>query len=124
MSNPTILIVDDNPENLELVLSLLSGRGYDLQTAVDAFQALRFLERGRAALLLLDLQLPGMDGLELTRRLKADPSTRHIPIVAVTAYAMKGDEERALQAGCSGYLTKPLDKRMLREVVTAHLGGC
>jgi CheY-like chemotaxis protein len=121
MPNRTILIVDDNQENLELLSTMLSGRGYELLTAVDATSAMQRLSEARPALILLDIQLPGIDGLELTRRLKADPNTSEIPILAVTAYAMKGDEERIRSAGCNGYLTKPLDKRVLREVVAAHL---
>jgi CheY-like chemotaxis protein len=121
MPNRTILIVDDNQENLELLSTMLSGRGYELMTAEDAPSAMLRLAQARPALILLDIQLPGIDGLELTRRLKADPNTSEIPILAVTAYAMKGDEERARGAGCNGYLTKPLDKRVLREVVAAHL---
>jgi CheY-like chemotaxis protein len=121
MPNRTILIVDDNQENLELLSTMLSSRGYQLLTAVDAPSAMQRLSEARPALILLDIQLPGIDGLELTRRLKADPNTSEIPILAVTAYAMKGDEERIRSAGCNGYLTKPLDKRVLREVVAAHL---
>ena len=90
---------------------LLLGEGYDVRTAGDAEEALAVLATFRPRLILMDLQLPGMDGLELTRRLKADPATRDIVIVALTAYAMKGDEERARAAGCDGYVTKPIDTR-------------
>src|SRR5262245_39089115 len=95
-----ILIVDDNPDNLKLLRFLLVKHGHDVCAAVDAESALEALKTFRPLLILLDVQLPGMDGLELTALLKADPATRDILIVAVTAYAMKGDEERALAAGC------------------------
>lgn len=117
MTEKSLLVVDDNPENLKLILMILASSGYELVTASDAIQALRAVERRIPDLILLDLQLPGMDGLELTRRLKAKPETRDIPIVAVTAYAMKGDEAKAINAGCNGYLVKPVDKRLLRELV-------
>jgi CheY-like chemotaxis protein len=119
-----ILIVDDNPQNLKLVRVLLSSDGaFDVKTAVDAEDALRILETFHPRLILMDIQLPGMDGLELTRRLKADPARRGIVIIALTAYAMKGDEEKAAKAGCDGYLTKPIDGRSLPAYVARHLSG-
>lgn len=121
MTTKSLLVVDDNPENLKLILMILASSGYELVTASDAIQALRAIERRIPDLILLDLQLPGMDGLELTRRLKAKQDTRDIPIVAVTAYAMKGDEAKAINAGCNGYLVKPVDKRLLRELVRRFL---
>ncbi|HET8938816.1 MAG TPA: response regulator [Polyangiales bacterium] len=117
----SLLIVDDNPENLKLILMILATGGYELVTAADALQALSAIEARMPDLILLDLQLPGMDGLELTRRLRATPATQSIPIVAVTAYAMKGDESKARDAGCDGYLVKPIDKRLLRETVKQYL---
>ena len=123
MTTKSLLVVDDNPENLKLILMILASGGYELVTASDAIQALHAIEQRIPDLILLDLQLPGMDGLELTRRLKANPQTRSIPIVAVTAYAMKGDEAKARHAGCDGYLVKPVDKRLLREVVKSFVGG-
>lgn len=117
----SLLIVDDNPENLKLILMILATGGYELVTAADALQALRAIEARLPDLILLDLQLPGMDGLELTRRLRATPATKNVPIVAVTAYAMKGDENKARDAGCDGYLVKPIDKRLLRETVKQYL---
>ena len=121
MANEPILIVDDNPQNLKLVRILLAGEGYQVRTAVDAEQALTMLETFTPRLILMDLQLPGMDGLELTRRLKADPVRSAIVIIALTAYAMKGDEERALAAGCDGYVTKPIDVDLLPRLVADHL---
>ena len=108
-----ILIVDDNPSNTKLLAFLLSTKGYEVRTAANATEALTVLAEWMPRLILMDIQLPGIDGLTLTRQLKADPRTNGIPIIAATAYAMKGDEERALQAGCSGYITKPIDTRQL-----------
>lgn len=112
-----ILIVDDNPQNLKLVRALLASEGYEVHTAVDAEAALELLDDLSPALILMDLQLPGMDGLELTRRLKADPVRSAIPVIALTAYAMKGDEEKARAAGCDGYVTKPIDIDALSRLV-------
>ncbi|MDB4959148.1 MAG: two-component hybrid sensor and regulator [Myxococcales bacterium] len=112
-----ILIVDDNPTNLKLVAYLMRANGYDVDTAADADAAVACIAAHRPRLMLLDLQLPGVDGLELTRRLKVDPKTRDIIIVAVTAYAMKGDEDRARAAGCDDYVTKPIDTRGLPALV-------
>lgn len=108
-----ILIVDDNPSNTKLLAFLLTSKGYEIRTAASADEAIAVLAEWRPRLILMDIQLPGMDGLTLTRQLKADPATRDIAIIAATAYAMKGDEERALAAGCNGYLTKPIDTRRL-----------
>ena len=102
---------------------LLRGEGYRVETAVDAEEALRVLQTFTPRLILMDLQLPGMDGLELTRRLKADPSRRHILVVALTAYAMKGDEERARAAGCDDYVAKPIDTQGLVARVERLLSG-
>jgi two-component system cell cycle response regulator DivK len=109
MAGEPILIVDDNPANLKLARILLSEEGYEVRTALDAEEALRVLEGFMPRLILMDVQLPGMDGLELTRRLKSSERTRDIVIVALTAYAMKGDEERTTSAGCDGYVSKPID---------------
>ncbi len=121
MGARSILIVDDNPMNLKLIEVLLKREGHEVRSAPDAEAALGVLARWRPELILMDLQLPGMDGLELTRRLKADPVTRDIVIVAVTAYAMKGDEQRAREAGCDGYIPKPIDTRALPQAVAGFL---
>ncbi len=123
MSPEIILVVEDNPANRKLATAVLSFAGYDVRTANDAEEALRALQSFRPGLILMDIQLPGMDGLELTRRLKASPSTREIVIVAVSAYAMKGDDEKALQAGCDGYISKPIDTRALPKLVSKYLAG-
>lgn len=118
-----ILIVDDNPSNTKLLEFLLSANGYAVRTAANADEALAALAGWKPRLILMDIQLPGMDGLALTRRLKADPLTSDIPIIAATAYAMKGDEERALAAGCSGYVTKPIDTRQLPRDLERYLAS-
>jgi CheY-like chemotaxis protein len=122
VAGESILIVDDNPQNLKLARILLSGEGYDVRTAADADEARETLRSFRPRLILMDLQLPGMDGLELTRRLKAEAGMRDTIVLALTAYAMKGDEQKALEAGCDGYIAKPIDTRSLPGVVAGYLG--
>lgn len=117
MPDDSIVVVDDNAMNLKLLRLLLCAEGYDVRTARDAEEALILLETVRPRVILMDVQLPGMDGLELTRRLKAAPTTREIVIIAVTSYAMKGDRERAMAAGCDDYVTKPLDTEALPALV-------
>ena len=121
MATGPILIVDDNPANLKLARFALESEGYEVRTAADGEAALTILRDFRPRLILMDLQLPGVDGLELTRRLKSDPVTREIIIVAVTAFAMSGDRERSLRAGCDGYLTKPIDPIQLPILVGEYL---
>ena len=123
MSCETILIVDDNAANLKLARVVLEEEGYDVKTAIDAEEALRVLEHSQPRLILMDIQLPDIDGLDLTRRLKADPRFKGVVIVALTAYAMKGDRAKALAAGCDGYITKPIDVDELPKTVARHLGG-
>jgi CheY-like chemotaxis protein len=116
-----ILMVDDNPGNMKLLSFILGKQGYEVRVAGDAEQALSVLKEFRPRLILMDVQLPGMDGLELTRRLKADPGYSEIMIIAVTASAMKGDEQEALAAGCDGYITKPIDTRLMPVLVARYL---
>lgn len=123
MPGDPILIVDDNPTNLKLVAYLVKANGYQVQTAMDADAAIASVRDVRPKLILMDLQLPGIDGLELTRRFKGDPATSDIIIIALTAYAMKGDQEKALAAGCDDYVTKPIDTRRLPELIAKHLGA-
>ena len=123
MAGEPLLIVDDNPTNLKLARVLLAGEGYAVRTASDAEEALRVLEAFRPRLILMDLQLPGMDGFALTGRLKRDPALAGTVILALTAYAMKGDEERALAAGCDGYVAKPLDTRTLGATIEGYLAA-
>jgi len=123
MAGERILVVDDNPVNQRLTRVLLSGEGYDVRCAEDAAEAFAMLAEFRPRLILMDLQLPGLDGLEATRRLKADPATRGILVVALTAYAMRGDDEKARAAGCDGYLSKPIDTRRFPGVIASYLAG-
>jgi CheY-like chemotaxis protein len=118
----TILVVDDNPTNLKLACDVLEWSGYQVSAAVDAEHALTIIEQASFDLILMDIGLPGMDGLTLTRRLKAAPDTRHIRIVALTAFAMKGDAQKVLDAGCDGYIAKPIDTRSLASQVATWLG--
>jgi two-component system cell cycle response regulator len=116
-----ILVVDDNPTNLKLVSDVLEFEGYDILKAVDAEEAQVVLAASLPDLILMDIALPGMDGLTLTRKLKAEERTRGIRIVALTAFAMKGDDQKALDAGCDGYITKPIDTRKLPDQVALFL---
>jgi two-component system, cell cycle response regulator DivK len=111
--SPLILIVDDHPTNLKLASDVLQFAGYDVLRAADADQALAALQQSRPDLILMDIALPGMNGLELTRKLKADETTRQIRVVALTAFAMKGDDQKAREAGCDGYIAKPFSPRQL-----------
>ncbi len=121
MAAEAILVVDDNPMNLKLMRVLLTGESYAVTTAEDAEKAMVLLKSYRPRLILMDLQLPGMNGLELTRILKADSKTKNIIIVAITAYAMKGDDQKAFAAGCDGYISKPIDTRQLPGVLAQYL---
>jgi CheY-like chemotaxis protein len=118
-----ILVVDENPSNIKLASYVLVFEGYHVLTAKDAEEALDIITRSQPKLILMDIALPGMDGLTLTRRLKADAKTRHIKVVAMTAFAMKGDEQKGREAGCDGYITKPIDTRTLGRVVAEFLAG-
>lgn len=121
MAKERILIVDDNPANLRLLEFVLCSRGYEVKTAADAPAALATVGSFRPRLILMDLQLPGMDGFELTRLLKTELRTRDVIIVAVTAYGMKGYEDEAKAAGCDGYIAKPIDTRTLPVRVAEYL---
>jgi CheY-like chemotaxis protein len=115
--------VDDNPTNLKLVSDVLRFEGYRILNASDAESAQEIVRSTPPDLILMDIALPGMDGLTLTRLLKANEATRRIVIVALTAFAMKGDDARAREAGCDGYITKPIDTRTLPGAVAGYLRG-
>jgi two-component system, cell cycle response regulator DivK len=121
MTGQTILIIEDNPMNLELATDLLEARGFSVLQARTAEAGLHLARTAALDLVLMDISLPGMDGLSATRTLKADPATWHLTIVALTAHAMKGDAELARNAGCDGYLTKPIDTRTFAATVTDFL---
>ena len=117
----TILAVDDNPVNLKLAAAVLRHEGHHVLCAGDAEEARRLLARLVPDLILMDLAMPGMDGLALTRLLKADPRLQHVPVIAVTAFSMKGDDDKAREAGCDGYITKPIDTRTLPGLIEQFL---
>src|SRR3990170_8542765 len=123
MNEKKILLVEDNPVNRRLAVFLLRSQGYEVREATTAKEAFEVLQKERPDLIVMDIQLPGMDGLEITRKLKEQPATADIPVIAVTSYAMKGDREKALAAGCVGYVTKPIDKKIFIDEVAAHLGN-
>jgi two-component system, cell cycle response regulator DivK len=116
-----ILIVEDNLANQMLVEAMLLGRGYQLRFAASAPEALTSIEAVRPDLILMDIQLPGQDGLSLTRQLKADPATASIRIVAVTAHAMIGDQQLSLDAGCIAHITKPFKTKDISEQIAGFL---
>jgi len=118
----TILVVEDHPLNRELVVDLLEAAGYTVRQAADGRGLLARVQTERPGLILLDLQLPGVDGLTLARQLTADPATRRIPLLAMSAYAQPEEEAQAMAAGCAGFLAKPLDTRALVQTVSRLLG--
>ncbi|MBT9488680.1 MAG: response regulator [Rubrivivax sp.] len=122
MGGPRVLIVDDNAMNIALAQTVLLADGFEVAVAADAAAALQQVAAFQPDLILMDIQMPGMDGLDLTRALKADPATRPIRIVAFTAFAMRGDEARMRAAGCDAYLSKPIEVRRFGAQVRACLG--
>ena len=121
MAQECVLVIDDNELNQELLGYLLAAAGFAVHTAGDATQALQALQTLRPGLILMDLQLPGISGLDLARRIKADPAHCDATIVAVTAHAMKGDEEKARAAGCDGYVAKPIQASTFVKTVRAFM---
>ena len=123
MAEKRILLVEDNEVNRRLAGFLLRSHGYQVREATTAAAAFEMVDQERPDLIVMDIQLPGMDGLEITRKLKEQPATADIPVIAVTSYAMKGDREKAFAAGCAGYVTKPIDKNTFIQEVAAHVGS-
>src|SRR5918993_2358763 len=119
---PKLLLVEDNEENRDGLSRHLKRKGFDVAVAVDGQQGVELARAGAPDLVLMDMSLPILDGWEATRRLKADPATRHIPVIALTAHAMAGDREKALEAGCDDYDTKPVEFPRLLEKVRVLLG--
>ena len=122
MAHKTILIVEDNQVSRELVADLLAASGYIVLEAEDGLGLLERVKRERPNLILMDLQLPHIDGLTLTRQLKADAETREIPVLVATAYTQPEQKARAIEAGCAGYLTKPLDIKAVLSTIARFLG--
>jgi two-component system cell cycle response regulator DivK len=108
-----ILVVEDQEDNRKIMRDLLSASGYQSMEAASGDQGLAMAEHEVPDLILMDIQLPGLDGYEVTRRIKANPALKHIPIIAVTSYALSGDDQKAFAAGCDGYVTKPFSPRLL-----------
>ena len=116
-----ILVVEDNEENRRLLRDLLTGNGYDMLEALTGEDGVAITERERPDLILMDIQLPGMDGYQATRLIKGNPALRHIPIIAVTSYALSGDDVKALEAGADAYVTKPFSPRQLLAKIREYL---
>lgn len=123
MAGERVLVIDDNAVNRRLAQVLLRARGYEVCEAESAPEAFALLKEYPPHVILMGLRLPRMDGLTATQTLKANPATRHIPVVAVNSYAMKGDEETAREAGCCAYVAKPLDRASFLETVARVLAG-
>ncbi len=123
MMSQKILVVEDNDRNRRLMRILLKSKGYEVIEATTGEEAMNYLKDQKPDLILMDIQLPHTDGLELTRKIKSTKATSDIPIVAVTAYAMKGDRERILEAGCDGYISKPINTREVPLVIANILGN-
>jgi CheY-like chemotaxis protein len=121
MANKTVLVIEDNEMNMKLARSLLQIGNYDVLEAVDAEIGMRLAREHHPDLILMDIQLPGMDGLAATREIKNDPALKDISIVALTSYAKQGDEEKARAAGCAGYISKPIDTRSFLDTVGQFL---
>jgi two-component system cell cycle response regulator DivK len=121
MAGKRILVVEDHEENRRLLRDLLTSFGYELIEAVTGEEGLVSAETHRPDLILMDIQLPGLDGYETTRRIKANPALRRIPVIAVTSYALSGDDVKALEAGCDAYVTKPFDPAELLEKIRVYL---
>jgi two-component system, cell cycle response regulator DivK len=117
-----ILVVEDTEDNRQIVRDLLTSAGYEMIEAVDGAEGVEAAAREKPDLILMDIQLPVFDGYEATRRIKANDATRHIPVIAVTSYALSGDEDKARAAGCDDYLAKPFSPRQLLAMVRARLG--
>ena len=121
MSAPKILIIEDNPLNMELAADLLTEAGYEVLQASTAEKGLQLARSLLPNLILMDTSLPGMDGLQATKILKSESETQHIPVISLTANAMKGDEETARAAGAMAYVTKPIDTRTFVKDISAYL---
>ncbi len=119
--HPRILVIDDNPLNVKLTQVTLAAHGYEVATAVDAATALALIRSDPPAIAYTDIQLPDMDGLELARLIKSDPATARVVVVALTAYAMPEDRSRAYEAGCDGFVTKPIDTRTFGALTAAFI---
>jgi CheY-like chemotaxis protein len=121
MEEKSVLVIEDNELNMKLVRSLLQIGKYQVVEAPDAETGIRLAQEHHPALILMDIQLPGMDGLSATRLIKEDGALKEIPVVALTSYAMQGDDEKALEAGCTGYIAKPINTRTFLETLEKYM---
>ena len=121
VSSKTVLVVEDNELNMKLFEDLLQTQGYRVLSAAHGLDALNLVRQHRPDLVIMDIQLPEISGLEITQVMKGDPALRHIPVIAVTAFAMKGDEERMLEGGCSAYIAKPISVTQFLDTVKRFL---
>ena len=119
----TLLVVDDNEQNRDMLSRRLARRGYEVVVAVDGEAGVRMAQSEAPAIILMDMSLPGLDGWDATRQIKADPATRGVPVIALTAHAMAGDREKSLAAGCDDFDTKPVDFERLLGKIQALLSG-
>ena len=123
MNNKTVLVIEDNELNMKLIRSLLQIGQYHVVEATDAETGIRLAHDNHPDLILMDIQLPGMDGLSATKVIKGDDALKATPVVALTSYAMQGDEKKAMDAGCVAYITKPLETRSFLENITKFFNG-
>jgi CheY-like chemotaxis protein len=121
MANETVLVIEDNEMNMKLARSLLQIGKYSVLEAIDAESGVQLAREHHPDLILMDIQLPGLDGLAATQKIKNDPAMKDITIVALTSYAMQGDEKKAMDAGCAGYIAKPIDTRNFLETLGQFL---
>ena len=117
----TILVIEDNELNMKLVRNLLKLKNFKVIESEDAEQGMEMAETYKPDLILMDINLPGIDGLTATKKIKENEALKHIPIVALTSYAMQGDEEKSINAGCAGYISKPIDTKTFVETLSQHL---
>lgn len=123
MSGTTILVVEDNPDNMYVLDHLLTRKGYVVRQAVRGEDALAQIQQHRPGLVLMDMQMPGMDGYAVVRELRRDPNLSALPVIAVTAHSMPGDREQTLAAGCTDYVAKPINPREMLKLVEYYLEG-
>ena len=121
MQNKVVLVIEDNLLNMKLIKSLLQLGDFEIREAADAESGIKLAKKIKPDLILMDIQLPGMDGLSATRIIRDDPSLKEVPIVAVTSYAMHGDEQKAKSAGCSGYIAKPINTRSFMDTINDYM---
>ena len=119
----TVLAIEDNKTNMVLISRIVEAEGYNLLKAEDGISALKLLEQENPDIILLDINIPGIHGLDIARKIKQDDRLEHIPVIATTANVLVGDKERCLEAGCDDYLPKPLDIRSLREMMRQYLSN-